>query len=260
MPALKQTAAMRAVAATGSIGRRRERAAHGNWQDMPYRASLTGPEKRQPAGSSCYAALLPHFESVAMLLPTIQPARLARRLTLALAMLLPGVALAEPAMVYLVRHGEKASAGKDPELTPQGRERARNIAALLHRTGIQAIFSTPTARTLQTAQPLAERLGVKVEAYAPDAPQALVEQVRKRRGAVLVVGHSNTLPELVRLFGGAPGPDIGDDEYDRLYQLVTAADGKVTTVLWTSLPAGGESKGADRTAVATPVAGRPALP
>lgn len=172
-----------------------------------------------------------------MLSPSIRPARLLRRLALALAVLLPGVALAEPGMVYLVRHGEKASVGKDPELTPQGRLRARNIAALLHRTGIQAIFSTPTTRTLQTAQPLAQRLGIPVQQYAADAPRALVEKAKTLHGAVLVVGHSNTLPELVRLFGGAPGAQIGDDEYDRLYQLVTGADGKVTTVLWTSLPA-----------------------
>ena len=53
-------------------------------------------------------------------------------------------------------------------------------------------------------------------------------------GPVLVVGHSNTLPELVRLFGGAPGADIGDDEYDRLYQLTPTAGGAVRTILLTS--------------------------
>lgn len=158
-------------------------------------------------------------------------------LSLALAVLLPGAALAEPNAIYLVRHGEKAAVGKDPELTPQGRQRAQNIAAILQRTGIRAIFSTPTARTLQTAQPLAQQLGLPVEQYDAATPKALVQKVRSLQGAVLVVGHSNTLPELVRLFGGAPGPDIGDDEYDRLYQLGHGADGKVTTTVLTSLPA-----------------------
>jgi hypothetical protein len=55
-------------------------------------------------------------------------------------------------------------------------------------------------------------------------------------GAVLVVGHSNTVPALVRMFGGAPGTDIADDEFDRVYQLHIAADGKITTVLLSSLP------------------------
>jgi hypothetical protein len=55
--------------------------------------------------------------------------------------------------------------------------------------------------------------------------------VRSLTGAVVVIGHSNTLPELVRLFGGAPGTDILDDEFDRLYQLLPGADGKVRTIL-----------------------------
>ncbi|WP_229452040.1 SixA phosphatase family protein [Massilia niastensis] len=145
--------------------------------------------------------------------------------------------MAEPNMIYLVRHGEKAGVGSDPELTPQGRARAQSIATILHRTGIKAIYSTPTQRTLQTAQPLAQRLGVEVQHYDPRAPRALVEKVKALGGTVLVVGHSNTLPELVKLFGGAPGADILDDEFDRVYQLINGADGKVSTVLLTSVPA-----------------------
>ena len=171
-----------------------------------------------------------------MRLPLIHPTRLLRSLSLALAVLLPGVALAEPSMIYLVRHGEKAAVGNDPALTPQGQLRANNIAATLHRAGIGAIFSSATKRTLQTAQPLATRLGLTVVQYDAATPQALVEKVKSLHGAVLVVGHSNTLPELVRLFGGAPGEDIGDEEYDRLYQLINGKDGKVRTVLRTSLP------------------------
>jgi hypothetical protein len=70
-----------------------------------------------------------------------------------------------------------------------------------------------------------------VQLYDPLAPRALVEQVRGLTGVVVVVGHSNTLPELVRLFGGAPGSDIADDEFDRLYQLLPGADGQVRTIL-----------------------------
>jgi broad specificity phosphatase PhoE len=151
--------------------------------------------------------------------------------TLATLILMPGLAAAEPSAIYLVRHSEKAAVGKDPELTPHGHTRARNIAAILHRAGITAIFSTPTTRTQQTAAPLAQRTGLTVQLYDPLAPLALVEKVRSLTGAVLVVGHSNTLPELVRLFGGAPGTDIADDEFDRLYQLLPGVDGQVKTIL-----------------------------
>ena len=157
--------------------------------------------------------------------------RLLSQLSLALAILAPGAALAEPSVIYLVRHGEKASVGQDPELTPQGQARAQAIAAILARAGITGVFSTPTQRTRQTAQPLAQRIGLEVQLYDPHAPKALVDKVKALSGPVLVVGHSNTLTELVRLFGGAPGADIGDDEYDRLYQLTPAAGGAVRTVL-----------------------------
>jgi broad specificity phosphatase PhoE len=150
---------------------------------------------------------------------------------LATLILLPGLAAAEPSAIYLVRHAEKAALGKDPELTPQGQTRARNIAAILHRAGVTAIFSTPTARTQQTAAPLAQRTGLAVQLYDPLAPLALVEKVRSLTGAVVVIGHSNTLPELVRLLGGAPGTDIADDEFDRLYQLLPGVNGQVRTIV-----------------------------
>jgi broad specificity phosphatase PhoE len=144
--------------------------------------------------------------------------------------LLPAFASAEPSAIYLVRHGEKL-AGPDPELSPQGQARAQSIAAILHRAGITAIFSSSTNRTRQTAAPLAQRTGLTVQLYDPAAPKALVEKVRALSGAVVVVGHSNTVPELVKLFGGAPGADIADDEYDRLYQLLPGANGQMKTIL-----------------------------
>jgi phosphohistidine phosphatase SixA len=165
--------------------------------------------------------------------------RLLTVLALLLSMISPFTALAAPGMVYLVRHGEKLPDEKDPALTAQGRQRAQNIAAMLSKTGIAHIFSTPTNRTRQTAQPLAQASGLTVQEYDPRAPKALVEKVKALNGPVLVVGHSNTLSELVRLFGGQPGPEIADNEYDRVYQLVyqpVSAPDAVTTVLFTSLP------------------------
>ncbi len=162
------------------------------------------------------------------------PARLFRHLSLSLALLAPVAAMAEPSAIYLVRHGEKMSENGDPDLSPKGRARAEHVGILLHRVGITSIFHTPTKRTLQTAEPLAQKTGLTVQVYDPRNPKALVEKVKALTGAVLVVGHSNTLPELVRLFGGAPGADIGDNEYDRLYQLTPGAGGAVNTVLFTT--------------------------
>ncbi|MDQ1831216.1 SixA phosphatase family protein [Massilia scottii] len=152
-------------------------------------------------------------------------------LFLAAALLAPGLAVADPTIIYLVRHGEKAAVEKDPELTAQGKARARTIAAILKSAGIAHIYSSTAQRTRQTAQPLATELGLQVQVYDPAQSAKLVGQVKAAGGTALVVGHSNTVPELVRLFGGKSGSDIGDDEFDRLYQLIVDKDGSVTTVL-----------------------------
>ena len=163
--------------------------------------------------------------------------RLFARLVLAGALLTPAFAWAAPNIIYVTRHGEKAADAKDPDLTAQGQDRARTLARMLGKAGIGAVFSTPTKRTRQTAQPLAALAGVEVQAYDPAKPGAMVDKVKALAGAVLVVGHSNTVPDLVKLLGGAAVPPIADDEFDRLYQLIVAADGTVTTVLLTTVAA-----------------------
>jgi broad specificity phosphatase PhoE len=160
------------------------------------------------------------------------------RLLLVCLLSLPALSWAEPAFIYLVRHGEKAPGpDKDPPLTAQGQARARNIAATLRHAGIGAVFSSNTTRTQQTARPMAQAVGATVQSYDAAKPAELVAHLKALPGgAVLVVGHSDTLPDLVRLLGGTPGADIGDTEYDRLYQLSRGADGSIMTVRLSSLP------------------------
>lgn len=141
-------------------------------------------------------------------------------------------AAAQAVVVYLVRHAEKASGGKDPELTEAGRARALTLSRTLGDAGIDAIHSTDFKRTRQTAAPLAERLGIEVRTYDWDELQALAAAMRAAGGRHLVVGHSDTTPELVGLLGGEPGPAIDEpSEYDRLYMVTIAPDGSVTSTL-----------------------------
>lgn len=162
--------------------------------------------------------------------------------------LAPACALAAPDIIYVTRHAEKvagaeknagpdkmSASDKDPDLSAQGQARARHLAAILRTTGIGQIYSTATKRARQTAQPLATDLGLEMQTYDPAQPAKLVEKVKGASGTVLLVGHSNTVPELVKLLGGKPGPDIGEFEYDRLYQLIFDKDGAVTTVLFHSV-------------------------
>jgi phosphohistidine phosphatase SixA len=134
--------------------------------------------------------------------------------------------------VALVRHAEKVDESRDAALSEKGRERARALAALLKDAGIDAVYSTDYARTRDTAKPLSELLSKPVEIYDGDALDGLAAKLRSAGRRALVVGHSDTTPELVRALGGREGSAIDPDEYDRLYLLVLLPDGTaVTTVL-----------------------------
>ncbi|MEU1303955.1 bifunctional RNase H/acid phosphatase [Streptomyces shenzhenensis] len=80
--------------------------------------------------------------------------------------------LGAPATFVLLRHGEtpltpqkrfSGSGGSDPSLSDVGREQAQRVAAALARRGtVQAIVSSPLARTRETAAIVAAGLGLEV--------------------------------------------------------------------------------------------------
>jgi len=136
------------------------------------------------------------------------------------------------ARIFLVRHAEKQATGADPALSEAGRIRAQELAGLLQEAGIGHIYSTDLARTRDTAAPLAGRLGLPVTIYDWDAMDVLAAELTEPGRISLVVGHSDTTPELVGLLGGDPGEPIDEpEEYDRLYLVTVAADGAVTSEL-----------------------------
>lgn len=136
------------------------------------------------------------------------------------------------AEIYLVRHAEKTKAARDPDLTPEGRVRADQLAKVLADTKITRIHSSNYKRTLQTAAPLAEALGLEVQLYDPRDLPAMAARLKAAGGSHLVVGHSNTTPQLTELLGGEPHtPIVEATEYDRLYIVNLAEDGSVSSTL-----------------------------
>ncbi len=141
----------------------------------------------------------------------------------------PAPALAQQ-LVIAVRHAERADGGSmsstaetDPKLSAAGEARAARLAAMLADAGITAVYATEYRRTQDTARPIAERLGVKVRIHkAQDSiGLAAVLKAAHPKEIVLVVGHSNTLPQVIKALGG-PALTIPDSEYDTIYFFVPA--------------------------------------
>ena len=144
------------------------------------------------------------------------------------AMAIPVFANAQ--MVIVVRHAERAddgaspgtsmTASPDPELSAAGKARAQKLAAMLGDAGITAIYTTEYKRTKDTAAPLAAKTGVMAEVVLARDAAALIAKVKLHKtGAVLVVGHSNTVPAVVKALGGS-AVTMADDEYDSMYFVV----------------------------------------
>ena len=133
--------------------------------------------------------------------------------------------------VFVVRHAERADTvggaaptmAADPELSEAGRARAESLATVLKDAKVVAIFTTEFKRTQATAAPLAKALGVQVTTISSKEPEKLVEAVKRAGGNVLVVGHSNTVPAIVKDLGVAAPVTVGDAEYDNLFVVTMGA-------------------------------------
>ena len=121
--------------------------------------------------------------------------------------------------LYFVRHAEKKPNNKNPTLTLCGSERANQLARLLGTTNIKSIYSTNYQRTMSTAAPLSKKTNLAIKSYSPKHLNKLSLQLINRHETALIVGHSNTTPQLVRLLTNEKIEDIAEDEYQIIYQL-----------------------------------------
>lgn len=143
---------------------------------------------------------------------------------------------ADGLLVVVVRHAEKAQDDpRDPGLSDAGRRRAGALAERLRDLPLAAVYATPFRRTQLTAQPSAAARAIEVEVreFASRDPdedaRALRETLlREHRGeAVLVIGHSNTVPAIIEALSGEEAEAMPETEYDRLSLIRMEADGRV---------------------------------
>ena len=126
---------------------------------------------------------------------------------------------------YIVRHAEKAVAdgntmmSNDPPLTEAGKERAESLKETLKTKKIGYVFSTNTIRTKSTAEPVRAYYNLVTETYSPSPDTAFINRLRSLKKNSLIVGHSNTVDDIVNKLCGSikiPG-DLPETEYDNLF-------------------------------------------
>ena len=124
-------------------------------------------------------------------------------------------AMPQAPTIYVMRHLNTLEGERDPDLTAEGQAGAQRLVGWFKGKPLTAIYVSDYKRTRQTAAPLAAERGITVKIYNPADTPALIAQLRTETGPVLVVGHSNTVPDIVEQLGGArPAPlahaDFGD--------------------------------------------------
>ena len=134
--------------------------------------------------------------------------------------------------VFLVRHAEKQAEPKDPELTAEGLARARQLASVLRSANLSACFASEFKRTQATAAPTAQTFELAVIERKAGQEQALAKEIKQDFAGkrVLFVGHSNTVPQMMKHLGAKNLPELDESDYDNLFVLQIDEAGE-TTVL-----------------------------
>jgi len=139
---------------------------------------------------------------------------------LSIPLLLAAAAEAVP-VIFIVRHAEKASASdKDPDLSLEEQKRADALARILKDSQINSVFVTEFKRTQETAAPTAKAAHVSPTEVPSKDIAGLAGKLRGLNGNALVVGHGNTIPDLLKALGVATPVSIPDDDYAEIFAVL----------------------------------------
>jgi len=135
-------------------------------------------------------------------------------------------------VIVVVRHADKIDDTDDAVLSLAGQAQAQRLANVLKDLGINTIYTTQFKRTIQTATPLADLLGIKLLAYEQMDVDGAVKEIREKHSkeVVMVVGHRSTVPEILKQFGASEPVALGTSEYDSLF-ILTLPPGQSPTLL-----------------------------
>lgn len=124
---------------------------------------------------------------------------------------------------YVVRHAEKEVAGaamsSDVQLSDAGRMRAEALKDLLQNKNIKNIYSTRFVRTKETAEPLRAAGNGELIFYGPAPTGLFFDSLKQLKTNTLIVGHSNTVDDIVNGLTGekSVASDLDESEYNNLF-------------------------------------------
>lgn len=135
---------------------------------------------------------------------------------------------------YLIRHAEKVRtnpADVNPDLNERGYLRAENWKKVFQHISFDAVYATNFIRTLKTIEPIAISNELEIQLYHPTKIDIHQFKETNQNKNVLIVGHSNTIPQFVnQLINQEKYLEMDDAEFSHLY-IVTIQDNKITDQL-----------------------------
>jgi len=134
--------------------------------------------------------------------------------------------------VILIRHAERnnsPTADPGPHLNAAGRARAQSLIHVFGKSSIEAIYTSHFTRSKETAQPLAAHLNNLATTQMDEALEIKNDILANHQGkTVVVIGHSDTVPDLINLLDGGSMPVINDSEFDNLFIVTVLGSSKAS--------------------------------
>ncbi len=153
-------------------------------------------------------------------------------------LVLPGFSQnnSEKTTYFLIRHAEKEqsnSTDKNPHLNAEGFQRALQWSQVFKDLKIDSVYTTNFYRTIETANPTAASHHIKPILYDPTKINYAKFKEKNKGKTVLIVGHSNTIPDFVNaLIGQEKYSQIADTNNANLYIVSVIGDEIIDVLLY----------------------------
>lgn len=131
--------------------------------------------------------------------------------------------------IYILRHTEKIDNSEDPGLSTAGEKRALYWQKVLQYIDFDLILATNYKRNSETAEAIAQNFNTHIEFYHPMSFEVLefISTVKGKK--VLIIGHSNTIPDMAnRILGESKYDPLSHKDYNKLILITISENGNTS--------------------------------